>query len=141
MRGIFYICGVVLTTQWAYAAEVLPGPIPAEVVRVVDGDTLEVRARIWLGQDMTVRVRLAGVNTPEKRSRCEEEKALAEKARAFVTERIGQGVVLRNIHYGKWAGRVVAQVDAGNRNLSDQLIAAGLGRAYNGGKRVAWCDQ
>jgi hypothetical protein len=29
----------------------LPGPIPAALVRVIDGDTVEVRARIWLDLD------------------------------------------------------------------------------------------
>ncbi|HCX68087.1 MAG TPA: nuclease, partial [Rhodobiaceae bacterium] len=33
----------------AYAAERMAGPVEAEVVRVVDGDTLVARARIWLG--------------------------------------------------------------------------------------------
>ena len=31
------------------AGEMLPGPIPAEIVSVVDGDTISVRAHIWLG--------------------------------------------------------------------------------------------
>ena len=35
----------------------LPGPIPAALVRVIDGDTIEVRARIWLDLDLTTRVR------------------------------------------------------------------------------------
>jgi hypothetical protein len=53
----------------AYGAEIsrpdLPGPIPAELVRVIDGDTIEVRARIWLDLDLTTRVRLAGIDAPE----------------------------------------------------------------------------
>ena len=32
------------------AAEALAGPVAARVERVVDGDTIEVRAKIWLGQ-------------------------------------------------------------------------------------------
>ena len=36
------------------AKDVLAGPVPAEVVRVVDGDTLLVRAEIWLGQTVEV---------------------------------------------------------------------------------------
>ena len=30
----------------AFAADTLPGPIQAEVIRVIDGDTIEVRAKI-----------------------------------------------------------------------------------------------
>jgi len=122
------------------ATEILPGPIAATVERVVDGDTLDIKARIWLGQDVVIRVRLAGVNAPEKRSKCAAEKDLAEKAAAFITAQTTDGVVLRNIHYGKWAGRVVAEVEAGDSSLSEGLIATGLGRAYHGGKRRGWCQ-
>jgi micrococcal nuclease len=44
--GLITFAGVV------WAAEVLPGPIPAVVTEVVDGDTIGVRARIWLGQQI-----------------------------------------------------------------------------------------
>ena len=54
------------------AKESLAGPVPATVERVIDGDTLVVRARIWHGQEIIVRVRLANVDTPElSRSACE----------------------------------------------------------------------
>ena len=53
---------------WVGSGETLPGPIPAEVLKVVDGDTLEVEARIWLGQGVQVSVRLRGVDTPELRA-------------------------------------------------------------------------
>ena len=46
-------------------AEEFPGPVSAVVERVVDGDTLDVRADIWLGQSLNVRVRIAGVDAPE----------------------------------------------------------------------------
>lgn len=63
---------------------VMPGPIQAEVVRVIDGDTLLVRARIWPGQTVETKVRLDGVNTPEKRGKCVQEKELAAEATAFM---------------------------------------------------------
>ena len=37
------------------AAERLAGPIPARVLAVIDGDTIEVQARIWLGQEINTR--------------------------------------------------------------------------------------
>ena len=66
----------------ANARDVLPGPIEADVLRVVDGDTFEVEADIWPGQKINTMVRLEAVDTPELRGRCSEEKALAQKARA-----------------------------------------------------------
>lgn len=74
----------------------MEGPIEAEVVRVVDGDTLTVRARIWIGQELTTNVRLSGVNAPELAGSCEEERALAQTARRFLAERVeGRPVRLR----------------------------------------------
>ena len=125
----------------AEPARHLPGPVAAIVERVVDGDTLEVRAQIWLGQELRVLVRVHGIDTPELRGKCVHERQQAEKARAFVQEFIaGGGITLRQVNQDKYGGRVVAQVlDTHSRDLSAALIKAGLARPYDGGKRSAWC--
>ncbi len=125
-----------------WRADVLPGPVPARVIEVVDGDTIAVRARIWIGQDVETRVRLSGVDTPEFNGRCGRERELAAHARAFVVEAIGGGAVkLSDVRYGKYAGRVVADVEtAAGEDLGALLIAAGLGRPYDGGARASWCE-
>jgi hypothetical protein len=48
----------------ARAGDVLASPVWAEVVRVVDGDTIEVRACISLGQEIFTLVRFADVGSP-----------------------------------------------------------------------------
>ena len=108
------------------AKENLAGPVPATVERVIDGDTLVVRARIWLGQEIIVRVRLANVDTPElSRPRCKAERLKAEAAKAFVEQMIGPGAVtLYDIHNGKYAGRVVARVFTKQGDLATALKAA-----------------
>ncbi len=112
------------------------------MVEVVDGDTLLVRARIWLGQEIETRVRLTGVDAPEMKARCSRERALAERARDFIRERIGEGaVVLHDVRYGKYAGRVLARIEnAGGVDLGRSLLYAGLARAYAGGRRGSWCE-
>jgi endonuclease YncB( thermonuclease family) len=122
--------------------ETLPGPIPAEVLRVVDGDTLEVEAHIWLGQGVQVSVRLRGVDAPEFKGRCEAERVAALKARARLSELTSGGDVrLADIGYDKFGGRVLARViDATGRDLGQQLIADGVARAYDGRARRTWCD-
>lgn len=121
--------------------DVIAGPVPAEVVAVIDGDTVDVRARIWLGQDVATRVRLDGVDAPELKGKCEAERAQAQQAKAFVEAAVANPhVTLFNVQYGKYAGRVVADVVlADGRRLADALIAAGLVRPYGGGKRQSWC--
>ena len=61
---------VIAVAPAAGAEDILTGPVPAVVEDVIDGDTLRVRARIWLGQDLAIYVRLAGVDAPEVRGSC-----------------------------------------------------------------------
>ena len=42
------------------AAEIFPGPITATVIDVIDGDSLRLRVRIWIDQELTVVLRLSG---------------------------------------------------------------------------------
>ena len=60
----------------------IPGPVPALVLRVIDGDTIAVRARIWIGQSVDTRVRIVGVDTPEFSGECARDIVLAGAARA-----------------------------------------------------------
>ena len=123
-------------------SETIPGPIPATVLRIIDGDTIVVHVRIWLGQDLDTQVRFDGVDVPELKGRCPYENRLALKARAFVQTRTAEGkVVLQDIHYGKYAGRVVARVQMpGGGDLLDAFLRAGLGRGYQGRQRESRCQ-
>ena len=130
----------------APAEERLSGPIGAQVLRVLDGDTLKVRARIWLGQDVETRVRLSGIDAPELRGACPHERELAVRARAYLVARLGSGegrrarVNLYDIRLGKYGGRVLARVLTENgEDLGDSLLVAGLARPYTGSGRRAWC--
>ncbi len=123
--------------------EIIPGPVPALVTAVIDGDTLVVRARIWLGQDVETRIRLDGVDVPEIKGKCEDERRRAVAARDFVRALAAGGrVQLRNIQYGKYAGRVVARVETRDGgDFSEALLRAGLARAYDGRRRHPWCAE
>jgi endonuclease YncB( thermonuclease family) len=125
----------------AHAREVFPGPVTAEVERVVDGDTLEVRARIWLGQELLVLVRLRGIDAPEAGSKCEAERALARRAAAFLRAATETGrVTLTDISGGKYYGRVLARVTtAEGRDVAAALERVRLARQYSGGPRQPWC--
>jgi endonuclease YncB( thermonuclease family) len=106
------------------------GPAKGQVVRVIDGDTLEVTIMIWLDMSLTTKVRLADIDTPEIwRPDCAKERFAGEQAKALVERFVGFGQVrLFDIHYGKYAGRVVARVEnAKGQDLSQALLAAGFG--------------
>ena len=135
-------------TSRSGAVEVLSGPVPATVIEVMDGDTVKVRARIWLGQDLSTRVRLAGIDAPELNGGCARERALAERARAFLAGYLAAAdggpveVRLFEVRYGKYARRVVARMETAEAiDLGAALIAAGLAQPYDGGRRPTWCDE
>jgi endonuclease YncB( thermonuclease family) len=135
------IAGLCLGGVEAVAKERLEGPVRAEVLRVVDGDTLEVQAEIWLGQSLTVGVRIRGIDAPEMKARCEREKTMAEAATARLAEVTATGTVrLTNIENDKYGGRVLADVltDDGVA-LGTVMLKSGLVRAYDGGSRAPWC--
>ena len=121
-------------------AESLAGPVSALVERVVDGDTIEVKARIWLGQSLTIRVRIDGVDAPELEARCSEERRMALAARDYLARRLlGAEVRLSRVVYDKYGGRVRASVTDGQGDIAQALLTEGLARPYGGERRQPWC--
>jgi endonuclease YncB( thermonuclease family) len=124
------------------AAQGLDGPVSAKVERIVDGDTIDVRADIWLGQTLLVRVRIDGVDAPELEARCAEERKLALSAREFLVRRLeGASVKLTRIVYDKYGGRVRAEVADSKGDVGEALLTARLARPYHGERRAPWCEQ
>jgi micrococcal nuclease len=144
-QGTFEVAADVNLNAFAMAAIAaryeFAGPITADVLRVIDGDTFTVRAHIWIGQELTTNVRLLGVNAPELSGHCEEERALAEAARRFLAARLeGRSVTLRDIALDKYGGRVVARVEDSAGDIAAALLAARLVVPYDGGRRGSWCE-
>ena len=59
-----------------------------EINRVVDGDTIDVTIDLGFDLYKKERVRIAGVDTPEKRTRDKEEKALGIDATNWMKEKL-----------------------------------------------------
>lgn len=115
---------------------------PAEVLRVIDGDTFEARVRIWPGLEITTKIRLRGIDAPEmSKPRCEEERLKALAARDALQAILDQGDVgVSAVALDKFGGRVIA--DASSRatpDVSAAMLGAGLVRSYAGGRRESWC--
>jgi micrococcal nuclease len=108
-------------------AESLPGPFTAEVVRVIDGDTFEGRIRVWLGMDVTVHIRIEGMDAPELRGHCPGERAAAELARDHLIRLLGaRQVLLTHVRPDKYGGRVDAAIHLPNGDdISAAMISAG----------------
>lgn len=112
------------------------------VVRVYDGDTITVDIAQWpaiVGESISVRIR--GIDTPEIRGKCEEEKIKARQARDYVADLLSDAeqVQLTNIERGKYF-RLIADVLIDDQDLATQVLQQQLARPYEGGKRQPWCD-
>ena len=124
----------------AAAAERLAGPYRAQVIRVIDGDSIEARVTIWLGQQVTTTVRMAGIDTAELDAPCLTARLNAYSARAYLKARVdGRIVSLTEVETDKYGGRIVAQlIDDNGENLGAAMTAQGLARPYRG-RRPDWC--
>jgi endonuclease YncB( thermonuclease family) len=114
---------------------------PAEVLRVIDGDTFEARVHLWPGLDVTTRVRLRGIDAPEMKARCGEERVKAEAAREALRNLLDQGEVgIARVTLDKYGGRVIADASTqATHDVSAALLSAGVARPYSGGHRDGWC--
>jgi endonuclease YncB( thermonuclease family) len=114
---------------------------PADVLRVLDGDTFEARVHVWPGLDVTTKVRLRGIDAPELKAKCSEERAKAEAARNALSTILAQGEVgISQVGLDKFGGRVDAVASTKTTpDVSTALLQAGLARSYDGGRRAGWC--
>ena len=119
----------------------LPGPFPAVVTDVIDGDTFEARVTIWLGHEVTTRVRVLGIDAAERGSECAEERALAEAARAALARLLDARVELTDVRFDKYGGRVLARIRSRQAgDVASRMLADGFAIAYDGGRREPWCE-
>jgi len=109
----------------------------AEVLRIVDGDTLD--ARIDLGFDVHVnkRIRLMGIDTWESRTRDKAEKAkgLAAKARLKELLKVDKNKFKLISHGTGKFGRVLGDIEISVGNVCDILVEEGHAYSYFGGNK------
>ncbi|MEJ0011292.1 MAG: thermonuclease family protein [Bauldia sp.] len=141
IRGLSFVFLMLAALPGSVAAETFGGPVSASVVEVIDGDTIAVKAKVWLGVEVSSRVRIRGIDTPELHSSCAAEKTMAEQARQRLAKIAGGTVSLANVVDDKYGGRVDADVaNAVGVDLKTAMLATGLAHPYDGkGARADWC--
>ena len=118
----------------------------SKVDRVVDGDTIDIT--IDLGFDLSIkqRVRIAGVDTPEKRTRDLAEKKLGKDATYWLEDKLDDAVndgfdLSIRTELGKGAtgkyGRLLGWLYVGSegRSLNEQMVEEGYAWEYDGGTK------
>jgi micrococcal nuclease len=113
-----------------------------KVLKVVDGDTIDVELDLGFNISYTQRVRLAGIDTPESRTVDKAEKALGLEAKKKLAELLAAGteVVIRtekpdsSEKYGRILGWIF--VDNQDTSVNDALIAGGYAWGYMGETKI-----
>lgn len=119
-----------------------PGEYAVDVESVYDGDTFRINLEGLPEELNPVKIRVRGVDSPERGSpRCDAERRGAERARRFAEQAVGERVVITNLEWDKYGGRIDADVLVGEsrQSLADLLIQNGHARPYDGGQRQGWC--
>ena len=118
-------------------------PYHWEVVKVVDGDTVVVRAN-WLPTELgdTVTIRLNGVDAPETtwRASCEAEITQGRLATAALTKMLAPSAQVVVVAWDKYGGRILGDFVVNGVPVTEALLKQGLVAAYSGaGLKHNWC--
>lgn len=106
--------------------------------KVVDGDTIDVTIDLGFDIKYSSRVRLAGIDTPESRTRDLEEKAMGLEAKEYLKERLKKSskIVIKTEKLdstGKY-GRILGWLflDDETSSVNNQMIMKGYAWEYDG---------
>lgn len=109
------------------------------VDRIVDGDTIDIS--IDLGFDLTKkeRVRLAGIDTPEKRTKDQKEKEMGYQATEFLEMHLMEAkkLTVKTEKEGKF-GRMLGWLyksETDTTSINQIMIDKGYAWAYDGGTK------
>ena len=116
-----------------------------KIDKVLDGDTIDVTIDLGFDLYKKERVRVAGVDTPEKRTRNLEEKELGIDATNWLKKELedvlagdDELIVRTELHggVGKY-GRLLGWLYVGDDevSLNEQMITQGYAHAYDGGTK------
>ena len=118
------------------------GPYNADIIRVIDGDTVDVNLYVYPGQINKTRLRLALIDTPELKSKQTCERELAKKAKEFTIKFLAEGKAKVTINGMGRYGRPLANIYINGYNLSSRLLDENLARKYQPIKKLRnkWCE-
>jgi len=108
----------------------------AKVVKVVDGDTVDLDIDVGFNITIRQRVRLMGIDTPESRT-----KDLVEKEKGLKAKHITEGYALKaketvvKTYKDDKYGRMLVDLVCDGVNVNQKLIDGGFAWNYDGGHK------
>lgn len=122
----------------------------AKVLKVVDGDTVDLSIDLGFKIHHEIRVRLFGVNTPESRTKDLQEKALGLKAKQFTQDWLTNHkwvfvntIPDKNDKYGRILAKIYSSENINDPTtacLNTDIIQSGYAREYYGVGDKTWTE-
>ena len=118
-----------------------------EITKIVDGDTIDVVIDLGFDISFTTRVRLAGIDTPESRTRDLAEKALGLESKAYLASILegAENIVIKTekINSTEKFGRVLGwlYVNGEIDSVNSEMIDKGYAWKYLGATKVKDFDE
>ena len=111
------------------------------ITKVVDGDTIDANIDLGFDISLTKRIRFAGIDTPESRTRNLEEKALGLESKEWLKKALegAKDILIKTEKpdstekYGRIIGHLF--INDQETSLNNQMIAEGYALEYEGGKK------
>lgn len=105
------------------------------VIRVVDGDTVDVLLDLGFGISIKQRLRIMGIDTPELRAQDPIEREAAQKAKEFAEKWLlsGKPMIVKTYRDDKY-GRILGDFhqEEPSESFSEALLNAGHAKTYHG---------
>ena len=107
----------------------------ANLIRVIDGDTIDAEIDLGFGVFIRQRVRLYGINTPESRTKDLEEKERGLAAKQRLTELLKKQFIIETIlnkrgKFGRILGTIYVEDADSTININQQLVEEGFAKPY-----------
>ena len=113
-----------------------------KVTKIVDGDTIDVEIDLGFDISFSSRVRLAGIDAPESRTKDKMEKALGLEAKAYLKSQIDSAktIVIKTekMNSSEKYGRILGWLflDGSEVSMNEKMIADGYAWGYLGDTKV-----
>jgi micrococcal nuclease len=111
-----------------------------QVLKVVDGDTIDADIDLGFDISLTKRVRLSGVDTPESRTTDLKEKTLGLEVKEWLKKNLdGKKNILIKTELPDSTekyGRILGRLFVDDVCLNDRMISEGFAWSYSGGTKV-----
>ena len=117
----------------------VPPVVSGRVIKVYDGDTITIATKVPGLENSEIykfSVRLNGIDTPEMKTKNQDEKNIAQLAQRALSEKIlNKDVILKDVKTEKY-GRLLCEVYLDNIHLNNWLLENRFAIAYGGGTKT-----